>query len=44
MLGIGVRSANDIMVAFIADRSREYPNFPTNSFSSTIQRIMNVYC
>ncbi len=40
----GVRSANDIMVAFIADRSREYPNFPTNSFSSTIQRIMNVYC
>lgn len=40
----GVRSANEIMVAFIADLSREYPNFPTNSFSSTIQRIINVYC
>ncbi len=40
----GVRSEKDIMAAFIAERSREYPNFPTNSFDSTIKRIINAYC
>lgn len=40
----GTRSADMIMRNFIAERSRQYENFPTGSFSNVMGTIINTYC